>query len=82
VNAVNQGADIAADPQHVARGAVVSVAGEPVPANPLRLTDAEGRRSATAMAEPPTVGEHTDAVLGSAGFSADEIAALRKDAII
>jgi crotonobetainyl-CoA:carnitine CoA-transferase CaiB-like acyl-CoA transferase len=34
------------------------------------------------MAEPPTVGEHTDAVLGSAGFSADEIAALRKDAII
>jgi len=82
VNAVNQGADIAADPQHAARGAVVTVAGQDVPASPLRLVDSEGRRSETATAEPPLVGEHTDAVLGSAGFTSDEIAALRKDAVI
>jgi crotonobetainyl-CoA:carnitine CoA-transferase CaiB-like acyl-CoA transferase len=82
VNAVNQGPDIAADPQHAARRSVVKVAGEDVPASPVRLIDAEGRRSATATAEPPLVGEHTDAVLGSAGFSADEIAALRQDAVI
>jgi len=82
VNAVNRGADIVADPQHAARGAVVSVAGQDVPANPVRLIDAEGRRSGSALDEPPMVGEHTDAVLGTAGFTNDEIAALRADGVI
>ena len=82
VNAVNQGADIAADPQHAARGAVLQVAGQDMPASPLRLIDAEGRRSGTALDEPPRVGEHTETVLGEAGFSKDEIAALRADAVI
>jgi formyl-CoA transferase len=31
---------------------------------------------------PPTLGEHTDAVLAEAGYSADEIAALRADGIV
>ncbi|MDB5447092.1 MAG: L-carnitine dehydratase/bile acid-inducible protein, partial [Phenylobacterium sp.] len=82
VNAVNQGADIAADPHHAARGAVLEVAGRQVPASPLRLIDAEGRRSGTALEEPPLVGEHTETVLGEAGFNKDEIAALRADGVI
>jgi len=31
---------------------------------------------------PPTLGQHTDEVLGEAGYSADEIAALRQDEVV
>jgi alpha-methylacyl-CoA racemase len=82
VNPVNQGLDIAADPQNVARGAMLTVAGETVPASPIRLVNAEGERSATAASEPPLVGEHTYEVLSAAGFSDEEIAHLRADGVI
>ena len=32
--------------------------------------------------EPPTLGEHTDEILGEAGYSAEEIARLRRDAVV
>lgn len=82
VNAVNAGRDIIDDPHNRARGTTVKVAGEDVPANPIRLTDADGGQTSTATSEPPTVGQHTDAVLGEAGFSADEIAKLRAENVV
>jgi crotonobetainyl-CoA:carnitine CoA-transferase CaiB-like acyl-CoA transferase len=82
VNPVNEGPDIAADPHSIARGAMLTVAGEAVPANPVRLMNADGDRSETAFGEPPLVGEHTDEVLSAAGFSPAEIADLRAQAAI
>jgi crotonobetainyl-CoA:carnitine CoA-transferase CaiB-like acyl-CoA transferase len=82
VNPVNQGADILTDPQFAARGTVIEVSGEPVPRNPIRISDDTGRSSTTADAAPPTVGQHTDDVLRESGFSQDEIAKLRADGAI
>jgi crotonobetainyl-CoA:carnitine CoA-transferase CaiB-like acyl-CoA transferase len=82
VNAVNVGTDIARDPQHAARGAIVTVSGIDMPASPIRLSDVAGARSGTATDEPATVGEHTDQVLEAAGFSPAEIADLRTSAIV
>jgi len=82
VNAVHRGEDVLTDPQYVAREAFAMVAGEPVPANPVRLTDAQGRGPYTADAEPPLVGEHTEEVLGRAGFTPDEIAQLRHSGLV
>jgi crotonobetainyl-CoA:carnitine CoA-transferase CaiB-like acyl-CoA transferase len=82
VCAVNQGADVVNDPQVAARGAVLTVAGEPCPANPIRFLDAEGRRSGSADSAPPRVGEHTDTVLAEAGYSAGEIADMRAGGVI
>jgi crotonobetainyl-CoA:carnitine CoA-transferase CaiB-like acyl-CoA transferase len=65
-------------PQLVARRAFVDVEtpweGKAIPGvrTPVRLDRAE-----PPMRAAPRLGEHTDAVLGEAGFSADEIAALR-----
>ncbi len=82
VNAVNAGADILSDPHIVARGGVVEVAGQPTPANPIRLINADGARTGSALDAPPVVGQHTDEVLGAAGFSPDEIAGLRAEKVI
>jgi crotonobetainyl-CoA:carnitine CoA-transferase CaiB-like acyl-CoA transferase len=54
----------------------------PVPANPVRLTAPDGRRTSTATAGPHQVGQDTLDVLSAAGFSAEEIAALEKDCVI
>ena len=32
--------------------------------------------------DPPTLGEHTDEILEEAGYSAEEIARLRRDAVV
>jgi len=82
VNAVHQGHDVVDDPQYRARRTIINVAGEDVPASPVRLLDASGDRSGNADAEPHKVGQDTDAVLGDAGFSADEIARLRAGGVI
>jgi len=82
VNPVNQGPDILEDPQFVARGAILDIAGEPVPANPIRLVDDAGERTQTVLDAPPLVGEHTDQVLAECGFSASEIEGLRAEKII
>ncbi len=80
---VNDLADVFADPQVRARGMIVEtehpLAGAvPVVGSPIRL-------SATPIGPPrapPVLGQHTDSVLREAGFSGDEIAALRESGAI
>lgn len=79
---VNRGPDIARDPQFMARGAMVEVAGRQVPACPIRLSAPSGETSATNLAPPTTVGADTDAVLESAGFAAAEITAMRESGLV
>jgi crotonobetainyl-CoA:carnitine CoA-transferase CaiB-like acyl-CoA transferase len=82
VGPVNQSSQVVRDPQVVARGAVVEVDGVPVPANPIRMRDAEGARSGTSTASPPGIGADTDAILGEAGYTPAEIAGLRAEGAI
>ncbi|HEY4071759.1 MAG TPA: CoA transferase, partial [Herbaspirillum sp.] len=49
-----------------------------VPGIVPKLSETPGRISSVA----PDLGEHTDAVLGDLGFSADDIAQFRRDRII
>ena len=76
VHIVNRGKDLLDDPHVKMRGAVVQAGGVPVPASPVRIIAPDGTRSATATDAPSAVGQDTDDVLASAGFAADEIAAL------
>lgn len=79
VTIVNHGPQLLDDPHVVARGSVVDVAGTPVPASPIRLSNVGER---TAVATPPLVGQDNDMVLAEAGFSAEEISGLAEAAII
>jgi crotonobetainyl-CoA:carnitine CoA-transferase CaiB-like acyl-CoA transferase len=81
---INRLAEVFADPQVVARGAVVEMAhgsGETVKviANPVRLSETPVDYRIAA----PLLGEHTDALLGERlGLSAAELAALREKGVI
>jgi len=73
------------DPQVAAMGFLRQVANypglaaaAPVPDLPIRFSTLP----AGIARRPPTLGEHTDAVLASLGYTLDEIAALRTDAVI
>jgi crotonobetainyl-CoA:carnitine CoA-transferase CaiB-like acyl-CoA transferase len=80
---VNDYSEVFADPQIAAREMVVETEhpvlgplcalGSPIK---LSATPADARRRA------PLLGEHTDEVLGEAGYSADEIASLRRSGVI
>ncbi len=76
-------ADIAADPHYAARGMIQSiVAGDGAP---LRVPGIVPKLSATPGAirsSAPKLGEHTEEVLRGVGFSAAEVADLRKKQII
>jgi formyl-CoA transferase len=76
-------ADIAADPHYAARGMIEQViAGD---GEPLRVPGIVPKLSATpgAIRTPaPKLGEHTDEVLRSLGFSDQDIAGFRKNHII
>ena len=79
---INRLSQVFADPHVVARGVVREMAhasGETVKviANPVRLSDTPPRYEAA----PPLLGQHTEEVLGALGYSAEEIAALRRDGI-
>jgi formyl-CoA transferase len=68
-----------ADPQVVHLGAAQSV--KTKDKSPLRMAGQPmslSRTPSRLAAPPPTLGEHTDAVLKEFGFKAKEIAALRK----
>jgi alpha-methylacyl-CoA racemase len=83
VGPVNVASEVARDPHSAARGSTVQVAGVTVPVNPMRMYDVGGvPTTTTATSEPPTVGEHTDAVLVEAGYTTDEIAELRAIGVI
>lgn len=78
VTIVNHAAQVVQDPHVMARGSVVEVGGVPVPANPVRVDGAP----AMAVEVPHLVGADSAAVLGAAGFSAEEIAGLEADGVI
>ena len=81
VTLMNDAAEVLDDPHVLARGSIARSAGVPVPAMPVRLCAADGRQSSTATEPPHLVGQDTADVLASAGFSAEEIEALTRDAI-
>ncbi|MDE2005668.1 MAG: CoA transferase [Rhodospirillales bacterium] len=81
---INKLTEVFADPQVIARGVVREMAHSSgatvkVIANPVRLSETP----ADYRLPPPTLGEHTDAVLAERlGMGADEIAALRADGVV
>jgi alpha-methylacyl-CoA racemase len=79
---VNHGDHLLADPQVQARGSVVESAGVPVPANPVRLSSTGGEHTTTVTDAPHTVGQDTEDVLASAGFSGDEIQRLQEAGVV
>jgi crotonobetainyl-CoA:carnitine CoA-transferase CaiB-like acyl-CoA transferase len=79
---VNHAAQLLDDPQIRARGSIVMVEDVPVPASPIRLRDDSGAVSGTATAAPHIVGQDTEDILGSIGFSQKEIADLGNAKVI
>jgi crotonobetainyl-CoA:carnitine CoA-transferase CaiB-like acyl-CoA transferase len=77
----NHGSQIRSDPQVIARGAVVEVAGTPVPASAIRLSNAAGERSQTNASPASNVGDDTAAVLLACGLSQGEIDELAEDGL-
>ena len=76
-------AEVFADPQVLAQEMVVEI--EHPPHGPVRMTGFPVKLSATPaqLRRPaPQLGEHTDAVLGALGYSADRIATLRERGIV
>ncbi len=82
---INTIAQVFADPQVRHRGMEIalthpeSAAATPLIASPIKMSDTppEYRRA------PPTLGQHTDEVLGEMlGLGADEVAALRDDGVV
>jgi crotonobetainyl-CoA:carnitine CoA-transferase CaiB-like acyl-CoA transferase len=66
------------DPHLAARGALVELDDEQhsrVVRTPVRLRDETGAERPVHLGPAPALGEHTDAALADAGFTADEIAA-------
>ena len=75
---VQTGAEVAADPQAEAAGCFTTIPDGKggafrVPASPARFHGAD----APPRGPAPTLGQHTDEVLLQAGYSADDVAALR-----
>ncbi len=67
-------AEAPGDPHQRARGNFVEVAGVTQPAPAPRFSRSQGQ----VQGPPPEVGQHTDEVLGEWGFSADEVALMRR----
>ena len=82
ISFVHEGSTLVDDPHVRARGAVVEVGGQPVPANPIRIAGAHGPRSTTVTTPPPATGADTDAVLGDVGYSHDDIATMRRSGLL
>jgi crotonobetainyl-CoA:carnitine CoA-transferase CaiB-like acyl-CoA transferase len=70
--------DVVADPQVWANDYLVRGDGGAMVGSPIRMSDAGMRYEV----EAPTLGQHTDDVLGELGYSPDEIAALRAEGAV
>ena len=82
VGPVNSGGDIARDPHNAARETIAELDGARVVTNPIRMRDRSGPRSTVATGAPGQVGDDTADVLREAGFTANEIQALRADGVV
>lgn len=86
VGPVNEPGELLDDPHLAARATIVDLPGglegTRVVANPLRIGGADGRGSSAGLRWPPDLGADTDAALAEAGFSPEEIAALRADGVV
>jgi crotonobetainyl-CoA:carnitine CoA-transferase CaiB-like acyl-CoA transferase len=84
VGPVLEAADLLDDPQVAERGSIVALdgSGARVLANPIRIDGDDGAAATNARRDPPDLGADADGVLADAGFTADEIAALRADQIV
>jgi alpha-methylacyl-CoA racemase len=82
VTVMNHAAQLLDDPHVRARRSVVEAAGTAVPANPIRVIAPDGLQTGTDTAPPHTVGEDTETVLASAGFSLEEIKAIAAQGLI
>jgi len=80
VGPVNTIEDLLDDAHVKARGSVVDLddRGTRALRSPVRLRDADGAESPFSSGPPPALGEHTDAALAAAGFTAEEIAKLHR----
>lgn len=77
VGPVNDLAEAFADPQIAARAMVAGEGPDRVVGNPIRFAGDQ-----TSYGPAPGFGEHTDDVLNAAGYSPDQIAALRERGIV
>jgi crotonobetainyl-CoA:carnitine CoA-transferase CaiB-like acyl-CoA transferase len=84
VGPVNRVEDLLDDPAMVQRRSIVALAGSGtrVLANPIRFAGGEGDASSHGLTDPPDLGADTDAGLAAAGFTPDEIAALRAAQVV
>jgi alpha-methylacyl-CoA racemase len=84
IGPVYEPADLVDDPQVTHRRGMVPLdgGGPLVIANPLRIDRARGDEGSHATGAPPELGAHTETALASAGFSAEEIAALREEQVV
>jgi len=84
IGPIYEPADVIHDPQVTHRSGMVRLDGDGplVLANPLRIDRARGDEGSHARSAPPGLGEHTDAALAAAGYTADEVTALRAHGVV
>lgn len=70
---MNHASQVCDDPHVRARASIVESDGVPVPANPIRVSSSDGRQTTTATASPHAIGQDTNDVLLSVGFSESEV---------
>jgi crotonobetainyl-CoA:carnitine CoA-transferase CaiB-like acyl-CoA transferase len=81
---VNDADDLVDDPKVTERASLIELDGTHtrVLANPIRFDSAPGDRASHASTPPPDLGAHTETVLGEAGFSEDDVCALRAESVL
>ena len=82
VGPVHESADLFDDSHVRARGSIAGQGAERVVRSPIRLLDAQGHEAPPPITPAPALGAHADAALAEAGFTPDEIAALRADGVL
>lgn len=82
VTIFNHASEVLDDPHILARGTIAECAGSPVPRSPVRIASPSGDTTAPNLTPPPLTGQDTADVLASAGFSAEEIAALVEAGVV
>lgn len=82
VTLVNHARQLLDDPHIRARRSIVTCGETPVPASPVRVMEQAESCGTTVLAPPGGVGDDTEQVLASAGYSAGEIQALAASGLI